>query len=69
MSYIRAKRVGQEEADFYQHGFGLPDIDSQGEFDLDMNLDDEILAFVLRTVAEIDDLREGEALVIYKEIF
>lgn len=65
MSYIRASKV--------QHGdsrleINLPAI-QRDEADIDMNLDDEILQFVLRAVAEIDDLLEGEALVIWKEVF
>lgn len=37
--------------------------------DLDMNLDDEILDFVLALIEQVNDLREGEALVVWKEIF
>ncbi len=73
MSYIRSKKVDQLEPDVAEHGFALPEIDFEvrGRDDggLDMNLDDEVLQFVLGLIAQVDELGEGEALVVWKEIF
>jgi hypothetical protein len=69
MSYIRAKLMEQEEPAAVEHGFSLPEIDSEQRPDLDMNLDDEILDFVLALIGKVNALREGEALVVWKEIF
>lgn len=69
MSYIRAKLIEQEEPVTVEHGFHLPEIDSEESPDLDMNLDDEILSFVLALIAKVNDLSEGEALVVWKDIF
>ncbi len=66
MSYIRAKKVNPDEG---------PDssldirVYPEGNLDLDRNLDDEALSFVRDLIAEIDELGEGEALVVWKEIF
>lgn len=71
MSYIVARKVEQEEPTGVEHGFHLPEVDVQ-ERDknvLDMSLDDEMLDFVLGLVAEVNSLAEGEALVVWKEIF
>lgn len=69
MSYVRADVVDQEETPAVEHGFALPTVDFEAEHDLDMNLDDEMLDFVLALIAKVNDLREGEALVVWKEIF
>lgn len=65
MSYIRAMTVGVDEdtntADVVAMHHGVPD--------LDMNLDDEILDFVLGLIAKVNALSEGEALVVWKDIF
>ena len=67
MSYIRAKKMDAEvNADA-----NLGDIQAQeyGVPDLDMNLDDEVFQFVLGLVEQVENLAEGEALVVWKEIF
>lgn len=70
MSYIRAKVVEQDdEVKDDPTIFGLQDIDMSERPDLDMNLDDEILDFVLALIAKVNDLGEGKALVVWKEIF
>jgi hypothetical protein len=69
MSYIRAKLVEQEEPVAVEHGFRVPEISFEDRPTLDMNLDDEVLDFVLALIAKVNDLREDEALVVWKEIF
>lgn len=69
MSYIRSKKVNQEEPVTVEHGFHLQEVDFEDRPDLDMNLDDEMLDFVLGLLAQVNGLNEGEALVIWKEIF
>lgn len=75
MSYIVARKVDQEESDpdtdGFEHGFRLPPVDfeDRDKNALDSNLDDEILDFVLGLIKEVDELGEGEALVVWKEIF
>lgn len=71
MSYIVARKVEQEEPVAVEHGFTVPEIDfeDRAKNTLDRNLDDEILGFVLGLIEQVDDLGEGEALVIWKEIF
>ena len=72
MSYIVARVVEQlQQRAAIDHGFAIDDIEfaDREKNDLDMNLDDEILQFVLGVIDKIDELGEGEALVIYKEIF
>lgn len=70
MSYIRAKLVEQQEPSAVDYGFAIDEIDFEKKPDLDMNLDgDELLSFILAVIAKIDELAEGEALVIWKEIF
>lgn len=73
MSYIRAKKVDIEEGALSRDGavhLELPDHgEVRDEITLDHRLDDELLSFVLGLVAEIDDLSEGEALVVWKVIF
>lgn len=69
MSYIRAKLVDQEEPVTAEHGFHVPEISFEDKPTLDMNLDDEILDFVLALIKRVNDLREDEALVVWKEIF
>lgn len=63
MSYIRANKVSRERTSPFS------DMTRVENPTLDANLDDEILSFVLGLVAEINSLREGEALVVWKEIF
>ncbi len=69
MSYIRAKKVEQEEPTAVDHGFALSEVDFEDRPTLDMNLDDEMLDFVLDLIKQVNDLAEGEALVVWKEIF
>ena len=71
MSYIRAKKVDQEEPVTVEHGFHIQevDFDDHRSLALDMSLDDEMLAFVLSLMKQVDELAEGEALVVWKEIF
>lgn len=72
MSYIVARKVEQEESVDVEHGFAVAevfDFQDRGQNILDNNLDDEILGFVLGLIKQVDDLAEGEALVIWKEIF
>lgn len=63
MSYIRANVVDRATT--------RPFVDTTyvAHPDLDMNLDDEILDFVLALIREVNSLREGEALVVWKEIY
>jgi hypothetical protein len=71
MSYVRSKLVQQEQplSDDVEHGFQVPEIDFEAKPDLDCNLDDEILDFILELISQVNELREGEALVVWKEIF
>jgi hypothetical protein len=69
VSYIRAKLVEQEDPAAVDHGFAVPEIDFEQKPTIDCNLDDEILDFVLDLIAKVNDLGEGEALVVWKEIF
>ena len=71
MSYIVARVVETEEAVTAQHGFYIPEIDleERDKNTLDHNLDDEVLKFVVDLIALVDELAEGEALVVWKEIF
>ncbi|MFJ3084399.1 hypothetical protein ACIPJG_32235 [Streptomyces halstedii] len=69
MSYIRANKIPQDEPVAVEHGFALPEVDFQERPMLDMNLDDEMLDFVLALIKQVNDLHEDEALVVWKEIF
>lgn len=71
MSYIVARRVDQQDPVVVEHGFALDEVDftDRGKNTLDMNMDDEMLSFIVRLIREVDNLCEGEALVIYKEVF
>lgn len=71
MSYIVARVVEQEEAATTEHGFALPEIDfeERDKNTLDSDMDFETLNFVLGLIAQVDELSEGEALVVWKEIF
>lgn len=70
MSYIRAKLMEQEEPSAVEHGFSLPEISfDEDQPTIDCNLDDEMLDFVLALIQKVNDLREDEALVVWKEIF
>jgi len=70
MSCIRARVAEQQEASAVDHGFAIDEIDFEKKPDLDYELDgDELLPFILAVIAKIDELAEGEALVIWKEIF
>jgi hypothetical protein len=69
MSYIRAKVAEQNESIVADHGFALDDIDFEQKPDLDFELDDEALSFVLALIEKVNELAEGEALVVWKEIF
>ena len=62
MSYIRAKLADiDEDQNVVAVELERPSVDA--------NLDDEILDFVLELINEVNNLREGEALVVWKEIF
>jgi hypothetical protein len=63
VSYIRAHQVNRERTNPFS------DFTHVERADLDMNLDDEMLDFVLALIAKVNDLPEGEALVVWKEIF
>lgn len=76
MSYIRAKKVDVEEGAISRDGripaLELPDHVNAGggeALDLDANLDDEIIPFVRDLLGKIEDLGEGEALVVWKVVF
>jgi hypothetical protein len=73
VSYIRAKKVELEEGEVSRDGavrLELPDHGEAGEeMELDMNLDDEMLDFVLGLISQVNNLPEGEALVVWKVIF
>jgi hypothetical protein len=68
VSYLRAKVTEQNDAAVDQ-GFIIDPVYFQDRPDLDMNLDDEALSFIVALIAKVNDLREGEALVVWKEIF
>lgn len=73
MSYIRAQKVDIEEGQVSRDGavhLELPDHDEAGdEMTLDLNLDDEVLDFALGLISQVNELSEGEALVVWKVIF
>lgn len=69
MSYLRAKKTDQNEPVLVDHGFALHEIDFEEEPTLDADLDSEQLSFVLCLIGLVDQLAEGEALVVWKEIF
>lgn len=69
MSYIRAKVADQQDPAAVEHGFALDEIDFGVRPDIDCNLDDEQLDFVLELIAKVNALAEGEALVVWKEIW
>ncbi|MFF3500462.1 hypothetical protein [Streptomyces sp. NPDC003247] len=65
MSYIRAESLPIEHGPTGRLVDGtLPE-----NPELDMSLDDEILDFVLALIQKVNDLREGQALVVWKQIF
>lgn len=62
MSYIRAKLADiDEDQNVVAVELERPSMEA--------NLDDEILDFDLELINEVNNLREGEALVVWKEIF
>lgn len=74
MSYIRAKKADIEEGQVSRDGavhLELPDHDEAGEeMELDLELDaDGALSFVTGLIHEVNELREGEALVVWKVVF
>lgn len=70
MSYLRAKKTDQEDPVTVEHGFHLPEIDFEDRPTLDSELDaDGVLSFVLGLINQVNELSEGEALVVWKEIF
>lgn len=69
MSYIRAKKVDQVEPAAAEHGFALDEIDFSDRTGIDMDADFEILDFILALINQVNELAEGEALVVWKEIF
>lgn len=66
MSYIRAQKMEIEHGPTGRLLDGTLPADDPT---LDMNLDDEALPFVQALLGELSELGEGEALVIWKEIF
>ena len=68
MSYLRAKVMDQEEAAGVEHGFALSEISFEDDPTIDCN-GDEQLQFVLALIGRVAELREDEALVIWKEVF
>ncbi len=70
MSYFVARKVAQGDGG-ETIGITLPEIDTTDRQAnvLDMNMDDEVLPFVLGLIEQVDELAEGEALVVWKEIF
>jgi len=64
MSYIRASLVGNRSTTT-----SVGDYTSVDTPELDMNLEDETLHFAWSLLNRIDELGEGEALVVWKEIF
>lgn len=71
MSYIVARVVEQGYPDNAEHGFTVPEIDfRERELNmLDMDMDSDQLDFILGLIRQVNDLCEGEALVVWKEIF
>jgi hypothetical protein len=69
LSYLRAKIAEQEESTTAEYGFHLREINFEDRPDIDCNLDDEQLDFILALIAKVNNLREGEALVVWKQIF
>lgn len=65
MSYIRANKVRLEGDSERKDVRIYPQSDST----LNSDMDFEMLNFVLEVIGQIDSLEEGEALVIWKEIF
>lgn len=69
MSYIRAKLVDVLPEETGKGRTVQVVHDDLENPVLDMNLDDETLDFVLALIAKVNDLDEGEALVVWKDIF
>ena len=74
MSYIRAHKMEIEEGQASLDGavhLELPDHDETGEPNLlDRELDaDGALSFVSSLIDQVNELSEGEALVVWKVIF
>lgn len=73
MSYLRARKGDQQESDpdtdGFDYGFRVPPVNFEERPTLDHSLDDEQLDFVLALIKQVNELREGEALVVWKEIF
>lgn len=63
MSYIRAQEVKRDSTT------AITDVTHVAIPTLDANLDDEVLAFVRELLARIANLREDEALVVWKDTF
>lgn len=62
MSYIRAKLADIDD----DHNVVSVELERP---DIDCNLHDENLDFILALIARVNDLGEGEALVVWKDIF
>lgn len=73
MSYIRAHKVEIEEGAASHDGavhLELPDHDETGVPETDLELDaDGALGFISSLIGQVNELGEGEALVIWKVIF
>jgi len=68
MSYIRAKKVDQLDTDAVDEGFEIEAIDFEIPPEIDLDSDEQ-LDFVLKVIEAFDGLAEGEALVLWKEVF
>lgn len=68
MSYIRAQVVDQTEPDNVEYGFDPGEIDFNKKSTLDYDLDFGALAFASDLLDQIENLPEGQAIVIWKEI-
>jgi hypothetical protein len=73
VSYIRAHKVEIEEGAASHDGavhLELTDHDETGVPETDLELDaDGVLSFVTSLIEQVNELREGEALVVWKVIF
>lgn len=63
MSYIRANKVDRERTNPFS------DFTHVENPTLDADLNFEMLDFILDLIAHVNALNEGEALVVWKEIF
>ncbi len=71
MSYIVARKVDQGEPSGIDYGMALAEInfEERERNALEADMDFEMLRFILGLIEQVDALAEGEALVVWKEIF